>query len=65
MEVDPLYRKIELECTKCKTKFQIWIEEKHLNAEFEERLKKNFYKYCPVCKTFEEINKEVTEQINK
>jgi len=57
MEEDK-YRKIKIECDMCKTKFEIWLSEMNYSSELEERIKKNFHKYCPVCKSLEEIRKE-------
>jgi len=57
---DPLYKKIEVKCIKCKTKFQIWIENSHFSSEVEKKIRENFYKHCPVCKALEEIDKETS-----
>lgn len=51
------YRKIKIECEICKTKFEIWILEMNYSPELEERIRKNFYRYCPVCKILGEIRK--------
>jgi len=55
---DSSYRKLEIECSKCKAKFQIWIEDNHFASELEKRIRENFHKYCPVCKALEGIDKE-------
>ncbi|PIU42712.1 MAG: hypothetical protein CO034_03015 [Parcubacteria group bacterium CG_4_9_14_0_2_um_filter_35_11] len=57
MEKDK-YRKIRIECELCKTKFEIWISEMNYSSEMELRIRKNFYKYCPVCKILKEIRKK-------
>jgi len=54
---DPLYKKIKVECSRCKTKFDIWIEDNRFSSELEERIRENFYQYCPVCRALEKINK--------
>lgn len=51
------YKKISLECAVCKTRFEIWIEMGSYSAEIEERIRKNFYRYCPVCKALKELKK--------
>ena len=51
------YRKIEIECAICKTKFEIWISESNFSPEAEEMIRKNFYLHCPVCKILEELKK--------
>jgi len=52
------YKKLEIECMLCKTKFDIWISTINYDPEVEEHLRKNFYQYCPVCKTLEELKKK-------
>jgi len=51
------YRKIALECTVCKTKFELWIEISKFSPELEENIRKNFHRYCPVCKALKELEK--------
>lgn len=52
------YIKIALECAVCKTKFEIWITETNwFIPGFTDYLKENFYRFCPVCKTLEELEK--------
>jgi hypothetical protein len=48
------YKKIKIECKICRTKFEIWISIENYSAEVEERIRKSFYSYCPVCKALEE-----------
>jgi len=45
------YKKIEIECSLCKAKFDIWVSIKEYTPEMEEAIKQHFYNYCPVCKT--------------
>lgn len=52
------YRKIHIECSKCKTQFEVWISEFNFSPGLEERIRKNFYAYCPVCKELEEMTKK-------
>ncbi len=52
------YKKIELECAICKTRFDVWISNKDFSAEAEEMIRKHFYDHCPVCKVFEEMKKK-------
>ena len=53
-----VYRKIAIECAVCKTKFEIWVDTANFNPKFEEHIRKNFHKYCPVCKALEAIEKD-------
>ena len=52
------YKKFEIECASCKTKFDIWISMARYSLELEENIRKNFYRHCPVCKALEELEKE-------
>ncbi|KPJ56898.1 hypothetical protein AMJ49_03190 [Parcubacteria bacterium DG_74_2] len=52
------YRKISLECAVCKTKFEIWISTSSFSLELEEKIKKHFYIYCPVCKALKELEEK-------
>jgi|GEM_PF-3482429 len=53
-EVDKdTYKKIEVECSVCKSKFEIWVATSHYNSEMEKNIRENFYRYCPVCKVWE------------
>ena len=52
------YKRLEIECELCKTKFEIWILEVSYSAEMEEKLRKNFYNHCPVCKTLQEMREK-------
>lgn len=57
MNNDENYKKIELECAVCKTKFDVWISISNYSSELEENIRKNFRSHCPVCKTLEELEK--------
>jgi len=64
MEIDEeKYRKIKVECTICKSKFEVWVLEMNYSPELEEKIRKNFYKYCPVCRTLEEMKKTKTKEV--
>ncbi|GAH30424.1 unnamed protein product [marine sediment metagenome] len=53
------YIKIALECAVCKTKFELWIAETNwFTPKFADYLRKNFSRFCPVCKALEELEKE-------
>lgn len=52
------YRKIAIECAVCKTKFELWIEMSRFTPELEENIRKNFYRYCPICKMLEQMELE-------
>lgn len=49
------YKKIEIECSLCKAKFDIWISINEYTPEMEETIKQHLYNYCPVCKALEEL----------
>jgi phage FluMu protein Com len=55
------YIKIELECKRCKTRFEIWISENNYNPGVEENMKKYFYRYCPACKVLEKMKEETSK----
>ena len=50
------FKKIEVECAVCKTKFDIWLESVNYNEEVEQRIRDNVYRYCPACRALEKIN---------
>ena len=51
------FKKLSIECAVCKTQFEIWISIANYSPELEENIRKNFYRYCPVCKILEELEK--------
>jgi hypothetical protein len=53
-----IYKKISVECAVCKTKFEIWISTANFSQELEENIRKNFHRYCPVCKILKELEKK-------
>ena len=55
---EELYKKLTIECTVCKTKFELWISLSRYSPELEENIRKNFYKNCPVCKIIAELEEE-------
>lgn len=42
-------KKIETECKVCKAEFEIWVDSRELDAETEEKIRKNVSHNCPVC----------------
>ena len=56
-EEDFLYKKLSIKCALCKTRFDIWISTSNFSSELEENIRKNFYRYCPVCKAIEALEK--------
>jgi len=52
------YRKIKIECSICKSQFEILILEMNYSPEMEKRIRNNFYQSCPVCRTLKEIQKQ-------
>ena len=54
---DFFYRKLSIECSVCKTKFEIWIETSKFTPELEENIRKNFYRHCPICKALGGLEK--------
>lgn len=50
--------KIEIECSVCKTKFDIWLSTSNHSEELEKNIIHNFYRYCPVCKIMEDLKKK-------
>jgi len=52
------YKKLSIECTICKTKFEIWISAANYSLEVEENIKKHFEYYCPVCKIIKELEEK-------
>ena len=58
MKNNAKYRKISLECAVCKTRFELWITETDwFTPGFVDYLRKNFHRFCPVCKALEELEK--------
>lgn len=56
---DENYKKISIECSKCKTKFEIWVSIANFTDELERNIRENFYLHCPVCRILEGLkNKE-------
>ena len=51
------YKKLEIECAVCKTKFEIWISTSNYSEELENNIRGNFYRYCPICQVIEELKK--------
>ena len=52
------YRKIAIECAVCKTRFEVWISIANYSPELEENIRKNFHRYCPVCKALKELEEK-------
>ena len=52
------YKKIIIECTMCKTKFEIWISTMNYSLEVEESIRNHFEHYCPVCKVLRELEEK-------
>lgn len=49
------YKKgVEIACLKCKTKFDVWVVSVNFESDVEKRVRKNLYRYCAVCKLFNE-----------
>jgi len=42
------YRRIKIECSICKSQFEILILEMNYSPEMEKRIRNNFYQSCPV-----------------
>ena len=55
------YKKIETECSVCKTKFDIWLETVNYTEEMEQNIRENVFRYCPVCRAMEKC-KEIKEK---
>jgi hypothetical protein len=55
------YKKLEIECIMCKTKFDIWISTMNYSLELEEALRKNFHQHCPICKKLDELKMKKQE----
>ena len=57
--VEDQYKKITLECNKCKTKFDLWVVASDwFSPEFADYLNENFERFCPICKALEEMKKQ-------
>lgn len=52
------YKKITLECSVCKTKFELWISIGNYSPAIEKLLKENFHLFCPVCRALKELERK-------
>ena len=57
------YKKISLECSVCKTKFNFWLSAGNYSPEIERLLRENFYLFCPVCETLRELKNKQNSKI--
>lgn len=42
-------KQIQMECTECNTKFDVWVTTTNFTPEREELIRKNIALHCPVC----------------
>lgn len=50
-------KRIEIDCLKCRAKFDAWITSANFDSDVEDRVKKRLYQYCAVCRSLEQSKK--------
>ncbi|MCP6718188.1 MAG: hypothetical protein KJI70_01395 [Patescibacteria group bacterium] len=46
----------EIQCLKCKVKFDSWLSGTEFTSDVEGEIKENFHLHCPSCRTLEQNN---------
>ena len=55
-------KRIEMDCLKCKAKFDAWVISANFDSDVEGRVRKRLYQYCAVCRSLEQSKKGRSEE---